>query len=296
MMEGKDAMQHIHAFFLKKSKLSVLMIVLLLVAVLGWLDYHTGFEISFSFFYLGPIAIATWYINKKTGYLITILSISVWLATNWAAGETYTHEIIRFWNASVRFILFAAIIWLLEEFKRALNHEHLLARTDYLTGIANSREFHQQAHLELLRACRSKQPLTIAYIDVDEFKQINDQFGHLEGDRILRLIAQTILASIRKTDFTARIGGDEFTVLLPNTEQDSAKIIMDRMNKELTEKMKTSASHATFSMGVVTFVSPPVSVDELLRQSDAAMYQVKMSGKNDVAFIHLTATSIDQPN
>lgn len=286
-------MQHIHAFFLKQSKSSVLMIVLMLVAILGWLDYRTGFEISFSLFYLGPVAIVSWYLDKKIGYLIAILSISVWLVTNWAAGETYSHEIIRYWNASARFILFAGIIWLLEEFKRALNHEYMLARTDYLTGIANGREFQKQANLELLRASRSKQPLTIAYIDVDSFKQINDQYGHLEGDHILRVIAQTILASIRKTDFAARIGGDEFTALLPNTDQNGARVIMDRMKKELAEKMKTSASHATFSMGVVTFASPPVSVDELLRQSDTLMYQVKTSGKNDVAFILITAPTAD---
>lgn len=286
-------MQRIHAYFLKLNKTSILMIVLLLVAILGWLDYHTGFEISFSFFYLAPIAIATWYIDKKTGYLIAILSISAWLVTNWAAGEIYSHEIIRYWNTSVRLLLFAAIIWLLEEFKRALNHERMLAQTDYLTGIANGREFQQQAHLELLRASRSNQPLTIAYIDVDSFKQINDQYGHLEGDHILQVIAQTIHSSIRKTDFAARIGGDEFTVLLPNTDQNGARVIMDRMKKELAEKMKTTASAATFSMGVVTFASPPVSVDELLRQSDALMYQVKMSGKNDMAFIHVAAPSAD---
>lgn len=286
-------MHHIHSFFVKRSRSSILLIVLLLVAILGWLDYSTGFEISFSFFYLAPIAIATWYLDKWTGYLITTLSISVWLITNWAAGETYTLEIIRFWNASARFFLFVAIIWLLEEFKRALRHEHMLARTDYLTGIANSREFQQHAHLELLRACRLKLPLTIAYIDVDEFKQVNDQFGHMEGDRLLRTIAQTILASIRKTDFTARIGGDEFAVLLPNTEQSGAMTIMDRVKKELTEKMKTSASQATFSIGVVTFASPPLSVDELLRLSDALMYKVKTNGKNDIEFIQIAASSVD---
>ena len=210
-------MQHIHSFFLKQSRSSILMIVLMLVAILGWLDYHTGFEISFSFFYLAPIAIATWYIDKKTGYLIAILSISAWLVTNWAAGEIYSHEIIRYWNTSVRLLLFAAIIWLLEEFKRALNHERMLAQTDYLTGIANGREFQQQAHLELLRASRSNQPLTIAYIDVDSFKQINDQYGHDAGDEVLRQLARQLRYSVRTDDLVCRLGGDEFLIICPST-------------------------------------------------------------------------------
>lgn len=286
-------MQYIHAFFLKQRKSSILLIILTLVAILGWLDYETGFEVSFSFFYLVPIALATWYLDKRTGYIITFLSLTTWLGTNWAAGETYAYEAIRYWNAFIRMLLFISIIWLLEEFKRALRHEHMLAQTDYLTGIANGREFQQQARLELLRASRSKLPLTIAYIDVDSFKHINDQFGHLEGDNLLRLIAQTIHASIRETDLAARIGGDEFTILLPSTSQNGAKVIMNRVQEELIAKMKTTASNATFSMGVVTFDSPPVSVDELLRRSDALMYHVKTSGKNNMAFMDVTSISVD---
>ena len=282
-------MSRLHAFFLRQRKSSIFLIALLLVALLGWLDYQTGFEISFSFFYLLPIALATWYLNKSSGYIITILSVSIWTITNWAAGQTYTHEVIRYWNTSVRLLLFMAVIWLLEEFKRALNHEHMLAQTDYLTGVANSREFQHRAHLELLRASRSNQPITIAYIDVDSCKQVNDHLGHLEGDRILRIIAQAILSAIRQTDFAARIGGDEFTILLPNTDQNGAKVIMNRVKEELTMKMKTIASLATFSMGVVTFTYPPTSVDELLQRSDTLMYQVKLRGKNDMAFINVTS-------
>jgi diguanylate cyclase (GGDEF)-like protein len=233
--------------------------VLFFVAILGYLDYITGFEVTFSFFYLIPIAIATWYLDENSGYFITFLSLATWSISNWAAGETYKYEIIRVWNIFIRLVVFVFIIRLLEEFKRALNHEHLLAQTDHLTGIPNSREFYFQANAEILRACRFKQPITIAYLDVDYFKQINDHFGHSKGDAILRNVAQSILTTIRQTDTVARLGGDEFAILLPNTDQGGARFIMDKVQKKLAERMEKTNPKATFSIGVFTFDAPPAS-------------------------------------
>lgn len=278
-------MQAIHAFFQKQNKISILVIVLFMVAVLGYVDYAAGFEISFSFFYLIPIAIATWYISKNIGYLAALLSITAWIFSNWVAGMSYSQEIISFWNAVNRMAIFILVIGLVDEFKRALKHERLLAQTDYLTSIPNRREFYFQANTKLSCASRSKQPITVAYIDVDSLKQINDQFGHLEGDAILRIIAQSIQASIRLTDTVARLGGDEFAVLLPNTNQNGAKYIMERVQKNLTEQMTGTRSKATVSIGVVSFDPPPASLDELLNKPDIVMYDVKSKGKNSILFI-----------
>lgn len=278
-------MQAIHDFFLKRSRTSLLYITLGIILFLGLLDYITGFEATFSFFYLIPIFIAAWYLGKGMGYSAAFLSIAVWLVSNYAAGERYTREIIRYWNASIRVALFMFIVLLLEEFKRALYHQRLLAHTDHLTDVPNSREFYFQVEAELVRANRSRRPLTIAYMDVDSFKQINDRFGHMEGDAILRTIAQSVLANIRKTDMVARLGGDEFAVLLPNTDQDGARSIMDRVQNKLAEQMQSTKPQATFSIGVVTFDSPPASVDELLHKADEAMYKVKTTGKNGMIFV-----------
>ena len=280
----QNILQTIHLFFLKQSRSSNLLIILSIVTVFGYLDYITGFEITFSFFYLIPMIIAAWYLGKNTGYFIALLCIIIWVATNWAAGEKYSNEIIRYWNAFFRLSIFLIIIWLVEEFKRALLHERLLAQTDYLTGIPNSREFYFQANAELMRASRSKQPITVAYIDVDFFKQINDQFGHMEGDSVLRAIAQSIRANIRKTDIVARLGGDEFAILLPNTDQNGAKYIMDKVLSKLAEQMERMAFNVTLSIGVVSFGLPPESVDDMLRKSDAILYEAKSGGKNKVIF------------
>ncbi len=277
--------QKVHAFFLARSKPTVLLIVLFIIFVFGWLDYVTGFEIAFSFFYVIPGVIATLYVGKNSGYIITFLSMAIWLTSNFIAGETYTFEIVRYWNVFIRLAVFIPIIWLLDEFRHALNHEHLLAQTDHLTGIPNSREFYFQVNAELMRANRFKSPLTIAYMDVDSFKLVNDQFGHSEGDSVLRTIAQCIQSTIRQTDIVARLGGDEFAVLLPNTDQRGAVSIMKKVQTTLTEEMKKTKSKATFSIGVATFDTPPASVDELIRKADESMYEVKTNGKNEIKFI-----------
>ena len=275
----------IHEFFLKRSKSSLLSIILCIILFLGYLDYITGFEITFSFFYLIPIVIATWYLGRNIGLAAAFFGIVIWLVSNYVAGERYTREIIRYWNASVRVILFVFIILLLDEFKRALNHERLLAHTDHLTGVPNRREFYFQVEAELVRSNRSKHPFTVAYMDVDSFKQVNDLFGHMEGDAILRTIAQSVLSTIRQTDTIARLGGDEFAILLPNTDQEEGGIILKRVHGKLMERLEETKSHATFSIGVITFDCSPASVDEVLHKADEVMYKVKTSGKNDVVYV-----------
>ena len=268
-----------HVSFQNLNKRTIIAIVLLIVILLGWLDYTTGFEISFSFFYLIPITIATWYIDIKFGHAITILSISLWAISNWLAGQTYSQEIIRYWNASIRLVVFFIISDLINQLKSIIERERLLSRTDHLTGIANNREFYSQADLEFKRASRYGYPLSIAYIDLDNFKKVNDELGHQAGNRLLQSVANTISGEIRKTDIFARLGGDEFALLLPNTFQGSAEVVVKKIESVVNRHLKAIDSHVTLSIGVITYLSPPPSVDELIHKADEIMYQAKISGK-----------------
>jgi len=177
------------------------------------------------------------------------------------------------------------VIWLLQEFKRAFAHERMLSQTDHLTGIANSREFYQQVNAELQRASRSKRPISLAYIDLDGFKQINDRLGHRAGDALLRTVARIFQSTIRRTDTLARLGGDEFAILLPNTGQAGAQCIMQRLQRAFLKRMEESQTSVTLSAGVISFKSLPDSVDEMIHQADTLMYQAKARGKNDILFI-----------
>jgi diguanylate cyclase (GGDEF)-like protein len=122
----------------------------------------------------------------------------------------------------------------------------------------------------------------VAYIDVDDFKAVNDQLGHSAGDRLLRTVAETMMDTLRVSDMVARMGGDEFVLLLPETDYDSSQGALKRIVQNLYLAVPRHNRAVTFSIGAVTFESPPASVDTLLRKADDVMYEVKSSGKNRI--------------
>lgn len=275
------------SLFALLGRVGNLALSVLLVIALGWLDYVTGFEISFSFFYLIPISLITWYVGIREGILFTIIGVLTWLISNWLAGDTYSNEWIRLFNAGVRLTVFSMIAFLLYELKLAIHTERVLARTDFLTGVFNRREFTEQLSLEINRAERLHYPVTFAYIDLDNFKTLNDEKGHSAGDGQLRLIAQTITQVIRKTDLFARLGGDEFGLFLPNVDQVNAKIAIEKVSKAVVHELRLLNSPITLSIGVVTFHTPPDNVDKILNKADALMYQAKQAGKQHAVYFEV---------
>ena len=274
--------EEIHDRFTRMNIGSIMGVSLLLVAFLGWLDYVTGFELSFSFFYLLPIAFSAWYADRRSAYVIVVFSILTWGLSNHFAGQVFSSEAIRYFNAGVRLLMFVLIAWLIAELKQVNLRESALARTDHLTGIMNTREFYVRAQLEIKRASRSGQPFSVAYIDLDNFKQVNDEQGHSAGDNLLKIIAKTITSNLRETDLFARIGGDEFVLLLPNADLEKAGVVIGKL--EAAIKSALSTTPVTFSAGVPTFGVQPGSVDDILNIADALMYQAKLEGKNRVIY------------
>lgn len=274
----------LNSFFFLLGKRGVFIFAGMLLLLLGWVDYATGFEISFSFFYLIPISIATWYIGIRSGYLMTLIGVLTWVFSNQLAGESYSSEWIRFFNTAVRLTVFMMIANLLHELKTALQKEHDLARTDHLTGVFNSREFYEQLAFEIKRADRLHYPISLVYIDLDNFKRVNDTYGHSIGDIQLKRFAQTVTATIRKTDLFARLGGDEFALLLPNVERQQAELVFKKVENEVMKGLAELQSPITLSAGVITFKRAPESVDEMIHKADALMYEAKTSGKGKAMY------------
>jgi diguanylate cyclase (GGDEF)-like protein len=160
--------------------------------------------------------------------------------------------------------------------------ERELARTDYLTGAVNGRSFAELAEAEINRARRNEHPFSVAFMDVDDFKLVNDREGHSAGDRLLQLVSDTIRHNVRNVDTVARLGGDEFAVLMPETGDDAAQVVIRRVRRELLDVVKRRGWPVTFSVGVVTWDIPPTSVDDVLRAADDLMYTAKRLGKNTV--------------
>ncbi|HSO13496.1 MAG TPA: GGDEF domain-containing protein [Anaerolineales bacterium] len=250
------------------------------VFILGVIDYLTGFELSFSFFYLIPVAMAAWMIGRNAGLVISVLCATAWLTSNSLSGHHFSNLFIGIWNTFFRFGFYAVVTILLAELRHALEEERLLTNTDPLTGALNRRSFNEIAEKKMISAEVNKHPYTMVYIDLDNFKIINDTLGYTVGDLVLKSVVDAIQAQIRNTDFLARLGGDEFAVLLTNIDQEQAKLIVQRLHSSLTEKMETNNWEITFSIGVLTVLSMPESVDKLVSLTDTLMYEVKASGKN----------------
>lgn len=274
--------EEIHDRFTRMNIVSIMGVSLMLVAFLGWLDYVTGFELSFSFFYLLPIAFSAWYAGRRFAYLIVVMCVLTWGISNHFAGQVFSSEAIRYFNGFVRLLMFLLIAWLIGELKLVNLRESTLARTDHLTGIMNTREFYERAQLEIKRSSRNGQPFSVAYIDLDNFKQVNDEQGHSAGDKLLKAITKTISSNLRETDLFARIGGDEFILLLPNTGLEKAGVVIGKLEEAVKAVLKITP--VTFSAGVTTFGVQPETVDEMLNIADALMYQAKLQGKNRVFY------------
>ena len=262
----------------------------LLLSMVAFLDYITGVEFSFSLFYLLPITLISWAISERLGLVFAILSSCVWIAVDiWSGNSNRTSNLFAYlWNATARLGFFLLPVFMIR-LNRALQREQELARTDFLTSVLNARFFHELAQMEINRSLRYKRPFTIAFIDVDNFKTINDTFGHTEGDIVLRAIAMNITAHLRKTDIVARVGGDEFVVILPETNAQTAPVVISNMQRALLNEMNENGWSVTLSIGVLTLSDPHLSVDEMLGRADQLMYMVKNSGKNNIKYaIHPT--------
>ncbi len=265
-----------------KSRLTAL--GFLIILLVGFVDHLTGPELFFSIFYFIPIFLVTWFTERWIGIMLSIASALTWLLADFASGHTYSHPAIPYWNMCVRLGTFVVITFLLSTLKHTLEHEKELARTDSLTGVANRRYFIEFANAEINRAGRYKHPFTVVHIDLDNFKTLNDRFGHDTGDALLRSVAKGIQNNIRATDIVVRLGGDEFVILLPETGPEPAGVITDKIQKISLDLMQKNQWPVTLSLGVVTFIEPPSTVDEMLKISDGLMYAAKNHGKNTIKY------------
>ena len=176
-----------------------------------------------------------------------------------------------------------------EEKIRLLNAElEKLALTDYLTNLNNRRFFIQRGVEEIKRAHRNNQPLALLMLDIDEFKNVNDIYGHEAGDFALQQVAEVMKSSLREIDLLGRLGGEEFAALLPNTTLEDALLSAERVretiaNMSLEISGQILSKTITISVGVATITDGMSGIDELLRKADIALYRAKNNGRNCVS-------------
>lgn len=275
----------IHGFLSGLSRPRLWLLICGLLSIIGVIDYITGTEVSVGLFYLAPVAIAAWYINRNAGMGVSIASAAIWFVVGGPAfpAQEFSFPVLL-WNAGVHLGFFVVVAALLSVLRQAIDRERALARTDYLTGVKNDRSFYEQADIELRRARRHHRPTSVAYIDVDDFKELNDRFGHNEGDSALRAIGASLLRLLRATDIVGRMGGDEFAILLPEAGKGEAIKSVKRLHELLMAELRVNEWPITLSIGVLTCTRTPPDITRLMKEVDALMYEVKRSGKNRIRY------------
>jgi diguanylate cyclase (GGDEF)-like protein len=255
-----------------------------LLAAVVLLDYVTGWEVSLTIFYLPPIVLVAWFVGRRAGVLFAFLGALVWILIDALSGNPQAYTLVRFWNALVLAGYFVATVIIMAKLKVALEHERNLSRSDPTTGVANTRAFYEWSAKEVERARRYHHPITFVYVDCDDFKAVNDQHGHAAGDEVLRDVARTLQDVVRDLDLVARVGGDEFAIVLTETDRTGAQVVVGRLREALRGAMARRGWALTFSMGVATFMMGVTSVEDALRKADDLMYFAKRRGKSTVEF------------
>lgn len=263
----------------RKTVLACCAVMAVLIAVLR---YITGPELALSLFYLFPVTLAAWRGGQTPGILIACFSALTWLVADLGMQNSFTSPMIPLINEFLRLLVFLFVAILISTLKRMMDIHKKTARTDTLTDIPNRLSFMEYADLEINKSRRNKRPISLIFLDVDNFKNVNDTWGHHEGDILLSNVAATLTQAIRMTDFAARLGGDEFAVLLWRSGGEDAIQVARKVKENLIKLAERKKWPVTFSLGLVTYEITPDCVQDMVDEADKLMYQAKQKGKNTI--------------
>ena len=174
-----------------------------------------------------------------------------------------------------------------DKLRESLNATMEMAVKDALTGLSNRRYLDRHIGNIMARAQTAQKPVSVIVLDIDHFKLVNDTYGHAAGDDVLRVFAQRLSRNVRAKDLACRFGGEEFVVVMPDTDQALAAVVADRMRREVANEPFSVDAGArsigvTVSAGVASLMGPEDDMDAMLKRADAALYQAKRSGRNQV--------------
>ncbi|OLE18211.1 MAG: hypothetical protein AUG50_06755 [Betaproteobacteria bacterium 13_1_20CM_3_63_8] len=265
------------------SRLSAYIALTLLVY---WANAVTPSSARLGILYIVPVLLVTWTEGLTWGIVFAVATTVFREAIAWDQMPADTPLLWRVVNGSAYLAVLAVAMAGLQMLRRS---QALLARLvtqDQLTNVLNARAFADRLSQELDRNRRYPRPLALLYMDLDNFKVINDTHGHQTGDAVLRLVADAMRSSVRQADVVGRLGGDEFAVLMPETDAQLADSAAKRLASSLRNVFR-GTPNVTASIGVVSCTATEANTDDLLRRADQAMYDAKRMGKDRVVQVAL---------
>jgi len=258
-----------------------------LLLATGAVHYWAGPAYELSALYLVPIFLLAWFDGRGLALIAAVLSSVLHAVAVLSHAEPRTSLILivgvvlTLGLAVVGAVALSGLRASERELGEALARERQRAERDGLTGLFNARTFTERLELELERTRRYGGGLSLLYLDLDNFKKVNDTFGHLAGDEVLRRVANAIAATVRQVDVPARLGGDEFVVLMPSTTAQVAGSAADRVHGAVTSAL-AKTNGVTASTGVVSCGTLPKTAQTLITRADQAMYDAKRQGKSRI--------------
>lgn len=259
---------------------------LALTGLVYWVNAVTPPDARLGILYTIPVLLVTWTEGLLWGILFAAATTVLREAIAWEQMPPNTPMIWRVVTGTAYLAVLAVAMAGLQTLRRSQAQMARLIILDSLTNVLNARAFADRLGQELDRNRRYPRPLALMYMDLDNFKVINDTHGHQTGDAVLRLVADAMRSSVRQADVVGRLGGDEFAVLMPETDAPLADAAAKRLIAGLRNVFK-GTPNVTASIGVVSCTATDASTDDLLRRADQAMYDAKKSGKDRVVQVAL---------
>lgn len=258
----------------------------LLTLLVYWVNSATPPDARLGILYIIPVLLITWTEGLAWGIVFGVASLTLREAVAWDQMPAHTPLTWRIVNPAAYVAVVALAMAGLQKLRRSQAALARLVTQDALTAVLNARAFAERLGQELDRNRRYPRPLALLYMDLDNFKIINDTHGHQTGDAVLRLVADAMRSSVRTADVVGRLGGDEFAVLMPETDAQLANEVAKRLVASLRTVFK-GTPNVTASIGVVACTATDASTDDLLGRADQAMYDAKKMGKDRVVQVAL---------
>lgn len=250
------------------------------VVLVAAVDAMLGYEVSLVALHLLPVLLVTWFASPRWGWFMLVLMTLTGVLVQFHIAPPAVRPVYRYLDLASDFVAIGILIIVQARLRDAYQKAMRQSRRDGLTGSLNRSGFHEQLQAEIGRQKRYGRSFSLLYLDVDDFKALNDTQGHQAGDALLVQLGRALRARLRRTDSAGRLGGDEFGVLLRETDLDAAQAIAAELKEELMRVARGHGWPVGFSIGVVCFSRPPEHADAALRLADALMYEAKKRGKN----------------